>query len=396
MAKFALGAIANYLNSVHPYIDFIANARAHGYEIDKLIICYSHGYKQPSLERLKQTVDVELVQMNYDFDFAYSLKEFGLNKREIDFFMRTPEFDYHQLIPYGKRRNLVLLRALTSIPKLDYLFFIDTDVQPRLLLSKTGSTRVINFFGRHLHHLERENVLITTSDYSGYYIIPPLDFKECKTLLYGLQKIKAYEKVQDLSINLVTADEKQRNVRETRKILGGNHAVDLKYSRILPPYYSTTYIYRGELFLGRGEDTLLGLEIPNDKHKIIDIDTLIFHNTYGNFPKKPDIKDKDVQERLFYACTGWLGRNPFLNWYLKSHGLLSSHRFKKRHKKQSEAIKIGAPKLAKYTANERFNQLPEMFSAAWLQLDNMVEEYEKLLEFWDKAMKKISERRKYL
>src|SRR6056297_3238841 len=170
MAKFALGAIANYLNSVHPYIDFIANARAHGYEIDKLIICYSHGYKQPSLERLKQTVDVELVQMNYDFDFAYSLKEFGLNKREIDFFMRTPEFDYHQLIPYGKRRNLVLIKALISKPKIDYLFFIDTDVKPRLLLSKTGRTRVINFFGRHLHYLERENVIVTTSDYSGYYI----------------------------------------------------------------------------------------------------------------------------------------------------------------------------------------------------------------------------------
>lgn len=396
MARLALGAIANYLNSVHPYIDFIANARAHGYELEKLIICYSHGYKQESLERLQQTVNTELVQMNYDPDFRDELKNFSLNKKEIDFFLRTPEFDYHHLISYGKRRNIVLLKALVSKPKLDYLFFIDTDVKPKILLSKTGRTRVINFFGRHLHYLEKENIIITTSDYSGYYIIPPLDFDESKTLLYGLQKIKAYDKVKNLSQNLCTADGKQDNIRESKKILGGNHAIDLKYSFGLVPYYSTTYIYRGELYLGRGEDTLLGLEIPESKYKIIDIDTPIFHNTYGNFPKEPDIRDENVQERLFYACTGWLGRNPFLNWYLKEKGYLSMEIFKKRHKKQSESIKIAAPKLAEYTQNENFNKLPEMFSAAWLQLDSMVEEYEKLLAHWYTVMQKISERRKKL
>jgi hypothetical protein len=396
MAKLALGAIANYLNSVHPYIDFIANARAHGYELEKLIICYSHGYKEESLERLQQTVDTELVQINFDPDFKDELREFSLSKKEIDFFLRTPEFDYHQLIPYGKRRNLVLIKALISKPKIDYLFFIDTDVKPRLLLSKTGRTRVINFFGRHLHYLERENVIVTTSDYSGYYIIPPLDFDDSKILLCGLQKDKAYDRVKNLSKNLCTADEKQQNIRESKKILGGNHALDLNYSSILPPYYSTTYIYRGELYLGRGEDTLLGLEITDSRYKIIDIDTPIFHNTYGNFPKEPDIKDENVQERLFYACTGWLGRNPFLNWYLLEKGFIGLKDFKKRHKIQSKAIKKGAPKLAAYTKNENFNKLPEMFSAAWLQLDSMVEEYEELIKHWDSIMGKISERRNKL
>jgi len=240
MKRIALGAITNYINSIHPFMDFIANARAHGYELDKLIICYSHGYKTNSLERLQQTVDVDLIQLNYDPELREELKTIGLSKKEIDFFLRTPEFDYHKLIPYGKRRNLVLLKALITEPKLDYLFFIDTDVKPRLLLSAEGSTRVINFFGRHLFHLEKENVVITTSDYSGYYIIPPLKFNGVKKLLTGLQKSNAYRKVKNLENNLSLADPKQNNIRKTNKILGGNHALDLNHLKKLSPYYYTS------------------------------------------------------------------------------------------------------------------------------------------------------------
>jgi hypothetical protein len=396
MKRIALGAITNYLNSIHPFMNFIANARAHGYELDRLIICYSHGYKTKSLERLQQTVDVDLIQLNYDPELRKELKTAGLNKKEIDFFLRTPEFDYHKLIPYGKRRNLVLLKALIAEPKLDYLFFIDTDVKPRLLLSAEGNTRVINFFGRHLFHLEKENVVITTSDYSGYYIIPPLKFKGVKKLLTGLQKSSAYPRVKNLKNNLSLADPEQKNIRKTNKILGGNHALNLNYIKKISPYYSTSYIFRKELYLGRGEDTLLGIEVPDKKHQIIDIDTHIFHNLYGNFPKKPDIKDHNVQERLFYACTGWLGRNPFLNWYLKEKNLISREKFKNRYKIQKEALEIGAPLLAEYAQNKNFILLPEIFSAAWLQLDQMVAGYENLSEHWNSVTDKIIERRRKL
>lgn len=396
MKRIALGAITNYLNSIHPFMNFIANARAHGYELDRLIICYSHGYKEKSLERLRQTVDVDLIQLNYDPEFREELKNTGFSKKEIDFFLRTPEFDYYELIPYGKRRNLVLLKALIAVPKIDYLFFIDTDVKPRLLLSAAGNTQVINFFGRHLFHLEKENVVITTSDYSGYYIIPPLKFKGAKELLTGLQKTGAYKKIKNLENNLALADPKQNNIRKTNKILGGNHAVDLHYIKKICPYYSTTYIYNGELYLGRGEDTLLGLEIPCTNKEIIDIDTPIFHDLYGNFPKKPDIKDKNVQERLFYACTGWLGRNPFLNWYLNKKNIISREKFKQIYKIQKNALAVGAPLLAEYAQNDDFNLLPEIFSAAWLQLDQMIENYEDLSENWNSVTDKIIERSRKL
>ncbi|MFP4021546.1 MAG: hypothetical protein ACLFUK_08070 [Halanaerobium sp.] len=396
MKRIALGAITNYLNSIHPFMNFIANARAHGYELDRLIICYSHGYKEKSLERLRQTVDVDLIQLNYDPELREELKITGFSKKEIDFFLRTPEFDYYELIPYGKRRNLVLLKALITVPKIDYLFFIDTDVKPRLLLSAAGNTQVINFFGRHLFHLEKENVVVTTSDYSGYYIIPPLKFKGAKELLIGLQKTGAYKKIKNLENNLALADPKQNNIRKTNKILGGNHAVDLHYIKKICPYYSTTYIYNGELYLGRGEDTLMRLEIPSTNKQIIDIDTPIFHDLYGNFPKKPDIKDKNVQKRLFYACTGWLGRNPFLNWYLKKKNIISREKFKQIYKIQKNALVVGAPLLAEYAQNDDFNLLPEIFSAAWLQLDQMVENYEDLSAHWNSVTDKIIERSRKL
>ncbi|MFP4370776.1 MAG: hypothetical protein ACLFQ4_00960 [Halanaerobium sp.] len=396
MKRIALGAITNYLNSIHPFMNFIANARAHGYELDRLIICYSHGYKEKSLERLRQTVDVDLIQLNYDPELREELKITGFSKKEIDFFLRTPEFDYYELIPYGKRRNLVLLKALITVPKIDYLFFIDTDVKPRLLLSAAGNTQVINFFGRHLFHLEKENVVVTTSDYSGYYIIPPLKFKGAKELLIGLQKTGAYKKIKNLENNLALADPEQNNIRKTNKILGGNHAVDLHYIKKICPYYSTTYIYNGELYLGRGEDTLMGLEIPSTNKQIIDIDTPIFHDLYGNFPKKPDIKDKNVQKRLFYACTGWLGRNPFLNWYLKKKNIISREKFKQIYKIQKNALVVGAPLLAEYAQNDDFNLLPEIFSAAWLQLDQMVENYEDLSANWNSVTDKIIERSRKL
>lgn len=392
MKRIALGAITNYINSIHPFIDFIANAEIYGHKLDKLIICYSHGYKTKVLERLKQIIDVELVQLNYDPEFRKELKDLALSKKEIDFFLRTPEFDYHKLIAYGKRRNLVLLKALITKPKLDYLFFIDTDVYPYLLLSADGSTQVINFFGRHLSHLKKENVLITTSDYSGYYIIPPLKFKGVKKLLIGLQKKEAYKKINNLENNLSLADPKQNQIRETNKILGGNHALDLNYLKKLSPYYSTIYIYNDILYLGRGEDTLIGLEVPDSKHQIIDIDTLIFHNLYANFPKEPDIKDENVQQRLFYACTGWLGRNPFLNWYLKEKNIISSEKFINRRKIQKNALEIAAPLLAKYTKNNDFNLLPNIFTAAWLQLDQMIENYESLAVHWNSVTDKIIER----
>ncbi len=393
MKRFAIGAICNYVHNLHPFIDFISNARDHGYEPDRLIICYSHGYKSEIVEELQNIISLDLVQMNYDPDFSYELIKAGLNKEQINYLLRTPEFDYHRLISYGKRRNIVVLKSLIIEPKLDYLFFIDTDVQPGLLTSKDGTLTSINFFGRHFDYLKKKNVVITTSDYSGYYIIPPLFFKGRNRLLQGLQKDEAIDKIRKLKFNLILTSILQKNVRETDKILGGNHAIDLNYACILPPFYSTSYIYRNKLFLGRGEDTLWGLEIPDKKHKIIDIDTHIFHDTYSDFPREPNIDDQDVQKRFFYACTGWLGRNPFLNWYLQKHGYISSEKYKKRYQKQKEAITVAAPALGRYTKNENFLNLPEIFSAAWMQLDKMIEDYKKTHKVWQDVMNIIAERR---
>ncbi|GAH22790.1 unnamed protein product, partial [marine sediment metagenome] len=133
----------------------------------------------------------------------------------------------------------------------------------------------IDFFGRHLEYLQKEEVIITTSDYSGYYIIPPMSFTGMKELFIGLQKEDAYEFLRDSEKhNCLNLDnDKNRKVFETNKILGGNVAIKLSTFKELPPFFSIVYNINGERVLSRGEDTLLGVKLREINKKCIDIDT---------------------------------------------------------------------------------------------------------------------------
>jgi hypothetical protein len=79
----------------------------------------------------------------------------------------------------------------------------------------------------------------------------------------------------------------------------------------LPPFFSPTYLVSDTLFLARGEDTLIGLEAGRRGLQCMDIDTLIFHDTFDISPSRGSEDDREIQLRLYYACTGWLGRKPF-------------------------------------------------------------------------------------
>ncbi|MFW5992187.1 MAG: hypothetical protein ACOCQN_03255, partial [Halanaerobiaceae bacterium] len=165
--------------------------------------------------------------------------------------------------------------------------------------------------------------------------------------------------------------------------------LDLNLFSIIPPYYSTTYLLKGELILGRGEDTLMGKIIPALGGKIIDVDTLIFHNTFDNFPRRPDIFTQPIKERFYYAALGWIGRNPFLNWFLKQTGDLNEKEIKRRKYRQKDALLKGSRKLAEYLDDERFLNLPAAFTAAHSQLENMIDEYRKIRLAWKKLKESV-------
>jgi len=394
MSKIALGVITNNVDTFYPYCDFILNAQKHGHEVEKLFICYSHRLNEKKVKTMQKYVDIELLKINNNEKLMKKLLDLGLKEIEVKKLIESQDLKKYGLVPYGKRRNIVLLAALLTEPSIDYLLFFDTDVKPYVLTDEQGNRRDIDFVGNHLKHLKKDDVVITTSDYTGYYIIPSMYFDGLEEMLKGLQKEKAYEFVKSEGNNLITeSEEKILDVKDTNKILGGNHAIDLNKYELLSPYYSTTYHYRQDLVLGRGEDTLLGQVIPDLGGKIVDINTKIFHDTFDNYPEVPNIHNTDIRERFYCACLGWIGRNPFLNWYLKNKGEISVDQFNKDRKELREKLVKGSYSFADNYNCPKFKDLPEAFSLAYDQLDHMIDDYEKLMNIWDKFIEGIKQRR---
>ncbi|MCJ7814103.1 MAG: hypothetical protein MUP34_01640, partial [Candidatus Atribacteria bacterium] len=342
--KVSIGIITKDFNSLEPIDEFLENALKYNHKIYSIIIVYSHGCDFQLVESLGKKAKVFLVKINDAPEIKEQLIKMGLSAENIEILLDCPTLKKHGLVPYGLNRNYALIKALLSSS--EALVFVDTDVYPRVLIKENDEVRIkeIDFIGRHLEYLKKEEVLITTSDYSGYYIIPPMDFTGMRELFIGLQKEAAYEFFKNFDeYHCLNLDhDKKRKVFATNKILGGNVAIKLSALKELPPFFSTVYNVNGENVLSRGEDTLMGIKLKKSDKKCIDIDTKIFHNTFGNYPKVPEIKkDKSIKDRFYYTCLGWIGRNPFLNW-LKGKDI---EEIKNRQKKN---IIIGSKAVASH------------------------------------------------
>ncbi|MGM0411099.1 MAG: hypothetical protein ACQEQF_10105, partial [Bacillota bacterium] len=339
----------------------------------------------------KYNTHLKLVKANNDPLLQKKLINLKISNKNIKFLTNFSPFEKYKLLPYGHYRNIALLAALTYNSPINYLFFIDTDVYPFLLKknSQQNYFENINFFKEHLKYLKTPNTIITSSDYSGYYILPPLQKKFLEEFLIGLEKEKCYSFLKNTNHGLKYAPEK-RKIKQTNKILGGNLGINLKYFNILPPFYSTTYIFKDKLFLGRGEDTLLTRTIKTEQFNVIDIDLKIFHNTYNNFLQKPSLNQKEVKDRIYYASTGWLGRNPFINWLDTKMGKQSPDEWKEKIKKEYENLLIGSKELAFYLNEKRFLDLADVFLTSYNQLDKMIENYYKTINAWQEIKNKIN------
>jgi len=383
--EISIGAITKDFNSLEPIDEFLENASKHNHKIYSIIVVYSHGCDFQLVESLGKKVKVFLVKINDAPEIKEQLIKMGLSAKNIEILLDCPSLKKHGLVPYGMNRNYALIKALLSGS--EALVFIDTDVYPRVLIKKNDEVREkeIDFIGRHLEYLKKEEVIITTSDYSGYYIIPPMSFTGMKELFIGLQKEGAYEFLRNFDEHhcLNLDNDKKRKVFETNKILGGNVAIKLSALKELPPFFSTVYNVNGENVLSRGEDTLLGIKLKKSDKKCIDIDTKIFHNTFGNYPEVPDIKkDKSIKDRFYYTCLGWIGRNPFLNW-LKGKDI---EEIKNRQKKN---IIIGSKAVASHLKDERFLILPEALETSYHDLERVISEYKNTMRAWNGFIKKL-------
>lgn len=383
--RISIGVITKNFNSLEPIDDFLENALKHNHKIYSVIIIYSHDCDFQLIESLREKVKVSLVKINDAPEIKQQLTKMGLPKENTEILINCPTLKKYGKVPYGLNRNYALIKALLSGS--EALVFIDTDVYPRVLVKEDDEVKEkeIDFFGRHLEYLKKEEVIITTSDYSGYYIIPPMSFTGMKELFIGLQKEDAYDFLRNSGEhNCLSLDNnKKRKIFETDKILGGNVAIKLSALKELPPFFSTVYNVNGDYILSRGEDTLLGIKLKKSDKKCIDIDTKIFHNTFGNYPEVPDIKkDESIKDRFYYTCLGWIGRNPFLNW-LKGEDV---EEIKNRQKKN---IIIGSKATASYLNDERFLILPEALKISYHNLERVISEYKDTMTAWNDFIEKL-------
>ena len=386
--KISIGVITKDFNSLEPVDQFLENALKYIHKIYSVIIVYSHSCDFQLIENLKEKVKVFLIKINDVPEVKEQLMKVGLSTENIEILLNCPTLKKYGKVPYGLNRNYALIKAMLSGS--EALVFIDTDVYPRVLVKKDDEVKEkeIDFIGRHLEYLSKEEVIITTSDYSGYYIIPPMRFTGMKELFIGLQKEDAYEYLNNSDVhNCFNLDnDSKRKIFKTDKILGGNAAIKLTALNELPPFFSTVYNVNGEHVLSRGEDTLLGIKLKKSDKKCIDIDTKIFHNTFGNYPEIPDIKkDKSIKDRFYYTCMGWIGRNPFLNW-LKGE----DENIEEVKNRQKKNIIIGSKAIASYLNDERFLFLPEALEISYHNLERVISEYKNTLRAWNDFIEKLS------
>lgn len=376
--KIALGMIVRDFVSERTLMDFVKNAEKHGRHIDRVIIAYSHALYPPALFALEERVKVSLIELNNYSRAHGEFRRLGVDDRAADTLLHSSLLSEHGLTPYGFNRNHVLMEAMFE--GIELLIFVDSDVMPRVL-RRTDDGRLhldeVDFIGSHLSAVQR-GADVTTSDYSGYNILPPVRFRGMDELLYGLHKEDMTHFWENSRLHgcLAVQSAAAPRSKRTKKLLGGNLGIRMEALPGLPPFFSPHFFSDGKPYLARGEDTFMGLTAGQGHLNCMDIDVHIFHDTYGSFPERPDlVRDARVRERLFYACTGWIGRNVFLRW--------SSGRTLTEGETRLRALEGGVRGLYAHTRDERFLELPRIARDAEDGLTDMVDGYFKSVSAWN-------------
>ena len=383
--KIALGMITRSLESDTELMGFINNAEKFGHKLDCVIVAYTHTHDPKVEYNIRKKVPYYPININNPHYSRDQMKNRGIPDSVINVLLECPIDTKAGLVPYGFNRMIVVTEAI--LRGMDTLFFVDSDVYAKILKrTDTGEIKEeeIDFFGAHLEHLNSGSE-VTTGEYSGYNILPPASFDDMDAFLEGVQKSNMLEYWKtSMTHRCLVVQEDNIKAKPCKKILGGNMAIKLSTFAKLPPFFSSYYTLNDVLFLCRGEDTVLGMELSQGGIKCTDIGINPLHDTYKEYPKEPDLKnDPKVQERFYYACTGWVGRNPFFNHILGSD-LKATREF------QKENLERGLKALASYTSNPLYMDVINNFNTSWDNVGKYVSEFEQVSEAWKKFMEGIN------
>jgi len=369
--------IIRSLDSDAELMRFIENAEVFGHKFDCVIAAFTQRLDPRAERNLNKKTRFFAIDTKYPRYCIEQFRQRGISDEDARVLLECPVDTSAGLVPYGFNRTLVVIEAI--LRGVDTLFFADYDVYPTVLKETPDgySVEAVDILGAHLDHLNSGSQ-VTTGEYSGYNILPPAMFDGMEDLLAGLQKEDMLEYWQSSSAHrCLSLQPSATEPKPCTKILGGNTALKLSAFADLPPFFSSYHTVGGELYLNRGEDTMLGLGIAKNGITCTDIGLNPLHDTYKNYPDEPDFRgDPMVQDRFYYACTGWVGRNPLLN-YMRGEDLQSTREY------QRGRLERGLQALAEYTSNPRYNSVMRNFDTSWDSLGRYISEYEGVLEAWD-------------
>jgi len=383
--KVALGMITRSLESDTELMGFINNAEKFGHKLDCVIVAYTHTHDPKVEYNIRKKVPYYPININNPHFSREQMSAKGIPDSVKKVLLECPIDTKAGLVPYGFNRMIVVTEAI--LRGMDTLFFVDSDVYAKIL-KRTSDGNIaeeeVDFFGAHLEHLNSGSE-VTTGEYSGYNILPPASFDGMDALLAGVQKENMIEYWQtSLTHRCLVVQPDDIEAKPCKKILGGNMAIKLSTFAKLPPFFSSYYFLNDIVYLCRGEDTVLGMELAQGGIKCTDIGINPLHDTYKEYPKEPDLlKDPKVQDRFYYACTGWVGRNPFFNYILGSD-------LKQTREYQRENLERGLTALTKYTSNSEYLNVLGNFNTSWDNVDRYVSEFKQVSESWQIFMEGVS------
>lgn len=381
--KKSIGMVVRNFDNVQPLLGFLHNAQKYGHSIYSVVVAYSGEVLPEVIARLQQETMVYTVKINEATELEAAFDACGISAKAKETLLRCEMARGGGMVPYGFNRNTVLMQA--AITGTDYLVFVDSDVAP-YVLTRNGENKLteVDFFGAHFAAMH-DGAQFTSSEYSGYNIIPPMHFSGMEDLLFAVQKdnMLPWLDAQGEHGCITFQETNERIFTPTNKLLGGNLGIRLTALRDLPPFYSTVYTLDGTPYLGRGEDTVIALKADSRGVVCTDIGLHLFHDTYANYPEVPDLKNSPAaQQRFFYACTGWIGRNPFYNW-------IRGVDPKQMYEKQKERIEKGAAAITAYTGNDVFMKLPAALDASFASLPMYKESFTDTQSAWQEFIGRI-------
>ena len=376
--KIALGMIVRTLDANAKLMSFIENAEKYGHNLDCVIVAHTRQHDEKVEREIRDKSTLYAVDIKNPEYCRSQMKRLNIPEAAIKTLLDCPVDPTSGLIPYGHNRMIVVMEAI--LRGIDILFFVDSDITP-VLLKNTPEGHIledVDFFKAHLDEMKKGSD-VTSGEYSGYNILPPASFDGMADFLIGVQKAEMLDYWQNSNTHkCITYQPEEIITKPCKKILGGNLAIRLSAFKNLPPFFSSQYMLDGELYLCRGEDTVLGYEIAALGTKCTDVGIYPLHDTYDHFPEVPDLlNDENVQTRFFFACTGWVGRNPFYN-YILGKDLKATREYQREH------LDKGLKALSEYLQNPRYLRVLQNFDVSWESIDRYVNEFKTVSDAWEK------------